>query len=305
MPLDANHPDFWTEALQFTPTIHRDIYPAISPSSKDIQQTAHGKVVLITGAGSGFGKGAAKQWAAANASAIVLAARTQQSIDEVAENLKKTGSTTQFLPIATDVSSETDVRNLFQRAIQTFGKIDVVVHCAGVLGPLELIGDAPVDEWWQSFEINVKGTFLIARELARVSANNEATFIQTGTAASYFASAQQSSYTSSKLATNMILSQLHEEYGNLRVFNVHPGMALSKVLRPELHIYAKDTVELFGSLTIYLSGPKADFLRNRFIAANWDVTDLEKHQDEIVAEGLLKNQAFKGDIGPGGHKFKS
>lgn len=82
---------------------------------------------------------------------MVLAARTQQSIDEVAENLEKTGSTTQFLPIATDVSSETDVRNLFQRAIQTFGKIDVVVHCAGVLGPLELIGDAPVDEWWQSF----------------------------------------------------------------------------------------------------------------------------------------------------------
>lgn len=49
------------------------------------------------------------------------------------------------------MSSETDVRNLFQRAIHTFGKIDVVVHCAGVLGPLELIGDAPVDEWWQSF----------------------------------------------------------------------------------------------------------------------------------------------------------
>lgn len=56
MPLDANHPDFWTEALQFTPTIHRDVYPAISPSNKDIQQIAHRKVVLITGAGSGFGR---------------------------------------------------------------------------------------------------------------------------------------------------------------------------------------------------------------------------------------------------------
>ncbi|KAL7957853.1 hypothetical protein V8C34DRAFT_169584 [Trichoderma compactum] len=238
MPLDANQPDFWTEALQFTPTIHRDVYPAINPSNEDIQQTAHGKLVLITGGGGGFGKGAAKQWAAANASAIVLAARTQQSIDEVAESLKTTGSTTQFLPIATDVSSETDVHNLLQRALGAFVKIDVVVHCAGVLGPLEPIGDAPVDEWWRSF-------------------------------------------------------------------NVHPGMAPSKVLRPELHIYAKDTVELFGSLTIYLSGPKEDFLKNRFIATNWDVTDLEKHQDEIVAEGLLKSQAFKGDIGPGGHKFKS
>lgn len=56
MPLDANHPDFWTEALQFTPTIHRDVYPAISSSNEDIQQIAHGKVVLITGGGSGFGK---------------------------------------------------------------------------------------------------------------------------------------------------------------------------------------------------------------------------------------------------------
>jgi hypothetical protein len=63
--------------------------------------------------------------------------------------------------------------------------------------------------------------------------------------------------------------------------------------------------ELFGSLTIYLAGKRADFLRGRFVVANWDVTDLEQHQDEIVAQGLLKGQAFKGDIGPGGHRFTS
>ncbi|KAM0251247.1 hypothetical protein ACHAQJ_008280, partial [Trichoderma viride] len=290
MPLDANHPDFWTEALQFTANIHRDVYPAISPLNEGIRQIASEKVVIITGAGSGFGKGTAKQWVAAGASAVVLAGRTQQSIDDVAEELKTSASTTRLLQVVTDVSSETDVQNLFQKTIQAFGKVDVVVHCAGVLGPLALLGDAAADEWWQSFvrnpfkltfkaltiphtylviqEINVKGTFLVARELARASADREATFIQTGTAASYFASPQQSSYTSSKLATNMILNQLND-------------------------------VELFGSLTIYLSGPKADFLRNRFIAANWDVSDLEKHQDEIVAEGLLRSQAFKGETGPG------
>jgi hypothetical protein len=56
MPLDASHPDFWTEALQFTANIHRDVYPAISPLNEDIRQIASGKVVIITGAGSGFGK---------------------------------------------------------------------------------------------------------------------------------------------------------------------------------------------------------------------------------------------------------
>ena len=78
-------------------------------------------------------------------------------------------------------------------------------------------------------------------------------------------------------------------------------MAKSKVLRPELEMYARDTPALFGSLTVYLAGQKADFLRGRFVAANWDVEELERHKEEIVADGLLKNQPFKGDIGKGGH----
>jgi hypothetical protein len=52
-----------------------------------------------------------------------------------------------------------------------------------------------------------------------------------------------------------------------------------------------------------LAGKQADFLRGRFVAANWDVGDLEKHQEEIKAQELLKGQAFRGEMGPGGHKF--
>ena len=114
------------------------------------------------------------------------------------------------------------------------------------------------------------------------------------------------------------------EHGNIRVFNVHPGMAKSSVLRKELEIYANDTrtfgkfssipqemkltrptAELFGSLTVYLAGRQADFLRGSFIAANWDVEDLESHRVDIVEQGLLKGQAFKGTIGPGGHQFQA
>jgi hypothetical protein len=56
MPLDQTHPDYWTEALQFTQTLHRNVYPAIDPSNDKIRYIASGKVVLVTGAGSGFGK---------------------------------------------------------------------------------------------------------------------------------------------------------------------------------------------------------------------------------------------------------
>ena len=81
---------------------------------------------------------------------------------------------------------------------------------------------------------------------------------------------------------------------------------MSLTLLPEsLRLTYRDkTAELFGGLTVYLAGSQADFLRGRFVAANWDVDDLERHQAEIVAQGLLKGQAFKGDIGPRGHQFE-
>ena len=58
-------------------------------------------------------------------------------------------------------------------------------------------------------EVNAKGTFLVARALANVSKGKDATFIHTGTAASYFASPEQSTYTAAKAASNMIVEQLH------------------------------------------------------------------------------------------------
>ncbi|KAF4991691.1 hypothetical protein FGRMN_7664 [Fusarium graminum] len=206
MPLDLSHPDYWTEALQFTENLQRDVYSAIDPTQSSQKRIAESKVVLVTGAGSGFGEGACSVWAKAGAAAVVLAARSQTNIDRVARHLN---ATTETLAISTDVSSEVEVGKLFQEAMKRFGRVDVVIHAAGVLGPIANIGDAPADEWWRAFEINVKGTFLMAKALARVSGGREATFINTGSAASYFPSPGQSPYTAAKAAGNMIMDQLH------------------------------------------------------------------------------------------------
>lgn len=81
----------------------------------------------------------------------MLAARSQGSIEAVAESLKDVAPATDTLAVPTDVSSENQVDQLFAQAVTKFGQVDVVVHAAGVLGPIANLGDAPVDAWWKAF----------------------------------------------------------------------------------------------------------------------------------------------------------
>lgn len=172
MSLPQSHPDFWTQALQFTPTVHRDVYPALDPSSAKLRQAAQGKVVIVTGAGSGFGlvsvppspspggdlgseadfsQGACSQWVKAGAKAVVLSGRSSDVLERAAESLRAGGATSEIVAITCDVSSPSEVETLFEKVTSDFGAVDVVVHCAGVIGPLSNIVDAPVDAWSAAF----------------------------------------------------------------------------------------------------------------------------------------------------------
>lgn len=81
----------------------------------------------------------------------MLAARSKETIDRVAESLRSSNTASKISAIQADVSSSSQVDTLFEQVISTFGRIDIVVHCAGVLGPLEKLGDAPVDAWSTAF----------------------------------------------------------------------------------------------------------------------------------------------------------
>lgn len=81
----------------------------------------------------------------------MLVGRGQSQIDEVASSLRTETPNLHLLAIAADVSSESQVYRVFETAIEAFGGIDVLVHCAGVLGPIANLGEAVVDEWWEAF----------------------------------------------------------------------------------------------------------------------------------------------------------
>jgi NADP-dependent 3-hydroxy acid dehydrogenase YdfG len=114
------------------------------------------KTVLITGASSGIGRAAALMLAARGAQ-LALAARSYPRLAEVADEARRMGA--QATAIPTDVRVRADVADMITEALAAFGRIDALVHCAGVgiLRPAEQLSDEDIDV---QLDTNVKGTLL-------------------------------------------------------------------------------------------------------------------------------------------------
>jgi len=117
-------------------------------------ETLTGKVVVITGASSGFGKGAALAFARMGAS-VVLAARRDELLEEVARECAAEGG--RALAVPTDVSIPQEVQKLAQETLAKFGRIDVWINNAGV-GAIGRFEDIPLDVHEQVVQTDLLGT---------------------------------------------------------------------------------------------------------------------------------------------------
>ena len=119
------------------------------------------RVAIVTGGGSGIGRAVAL--ALANAGwQVVIAGRRQASLDAVLA-----GAAKNLAAVATDVSEETSVLQLFDQAIARFGRIDLLFNNAGAATPPTPIPDVSLDAWQAVMSVNVTGAFLCAREAFR------------------------------------------------------------------------------------------------------------------------------------------
>jgi NAD(P)-dependent dehydrogenase (short-subunit alcohol dehydrogenase family) len=112
-------------------------------------------VIVLTGASSGFGRGAALEFARAGAK-VVLAARRDDVLDEVANECSAEGGDAAACP--TDVSKKEQVERLCATAIETFGRIDVWINNAGV-GAIGRFERVPLEVHQQVIATNLYGTF--------------------------------------------------------------------------------------------------------------------------------------------------
>jgi len=129
-----------------------------------------GKVSLITGAASGLGKAAALLFAEEGAN-IAVADLNEQGAEEVCEEIRRSGG--KSMALAVDVTSREQVERMVRTCVDEFGRIDTVLHCAGIARwkhqwlddrwrPMEELEE---EDWDKIIEINLKGTFLVDQKV--------------------------------------------------------------------------------------------------------------------------------------------
>lgn len=125
-------------------------------------QELQGRVVVITGASSGIGKGIAMTMAkeSLDLKALVLCARRGDVLKSIVQELEDCyGDTTStaFQPMPLDVTNEREVETVFQEIYRMYGSVDVLINCAGVMY-FTLMKNLKQDQWRQTVEVNCIGT---------------------------------------------------------------------------------------------------------------------------------------------------
>lgn len=118
-----------------------------------------GKVVVVTGASKGIGKAIASAFAAAGAK-VVLAARTRETLEQVAAELRESGAEAMAVP--TDVTDVDAVQRLIEQALTAYRRVDILVNNAGIgyFGP---VVDFAPDDWDTVLNSNLKAVYLCAK----------------------------------------------------------------------------------------------------------------------------------------------
>jgi len=120
------------------------------------------RVTLITGASQGIGRVLAITFAGAGDD-LVLAARTEEGLTETAAVARDQG--VEVLVVPTDVSDPAQVDRLAKQALDEFGQVDVIINNSGIGGPSGPMWELDLEEWRQTFAVNVDGVFLVTRSL--------------------------------------------------------------------------------------------------------------------------------------------
>ena len=181
-----------------------------------------GKVVVITGASSGLGEATARRLSAEGAS-VVLGARRVDRLQTLAGEL--TGGGGKAVACATDVTDRHQVKRLVDTAVETYGRVDVMINNAGLM-PQSLLERLKIDEWDRMVDVNIKGVLYgVAAALPYMTRQKSGHFINVSSVAGHKVRQGGTVYSATKHAVRVISEGLRQEVKpyNIRTTIISPG----------------------------------------------------------------------------------
>ncbi len=207
----------------YTKEFHTASYPAISPTRPELSTA--GKVVLITGGGSGLGPHIAHAFATSGSTKITVIGRTESSLLSTKKGVEAQHPGVKVLTFVADIVDSAAVNRAFEATKEEAGPVDVLVSNAAYLPDAAPVATSNVDEWFRGMEINVKGNLVLVQALVSYGSENP-TLIHLSTAGAHVPPlpAGLSAYAVSKLAAVKLMEYVAFENERLRVMVVHPGV---------------------------------------------------------------------------------
>jgi NAD(P)-dependent dehydrogenase (short-subunit alcohol dehydrogenase family) len=238
------------------------------------------KIALVTGAGSGIGRGIARRFAAEGVS-LVLSDIAEAGLQETAALIEEAGG--RSVSVVGDVAVRADAERMVEASVTHWGRLDIVVNNAGITGSRQatLAHLTPDEEWERVMAVNVSGVFRVASAAIRqMLVQGSGTIINIASAAGFVPFPARAAYNASKGAVISFTRALALDYApnHIRVNAICPGMVETAMTRwrldvPELRQQVLDMTpwgrigqtEDIAASAVYLASDEADFVTGHML----------------------------------------
>ena len=241
-------------------------------------QIENNKVAIVTGASGGIGQVVAIRLARDGFAVVLHYVGNSEKADEAVTEITAAGG--KAIAEQADVSSATDVEQLFKKALDTFGRIDVVVNCAGIM-PLSPIVDGDLAVFDKVIATNLRGTFIVMGQAAQhVSTGGRIIAFSSSVIAKAFPT--YGAYIASKAGVEGLVHVLANELRgrNITVNAVAPGPVATELLfkgKNEAQIEQLSKIpplerlgqpEDIADVVSFLAGPNGGWINAQVLRAN-------------------------------------
>jgi 3-oxoacyl-[acyl-carrier protein] reductase len=230
------------------------------------------RVAIVTGSSRGIGKAIAKLFAREGAKVVVNHSKSQKEALAVVDEIKHDGGTA--ICIQADVSRSEDVKRMVQGAVKEFNRVDILVNNAGVHFAKDFF-DITEDEWNKTIDVNLKGAYLCAKEVAPIMIKQKRGNIIniSSNSGEYHQSAMRYvEYVVSKAGMNGLTRALALKLGPyIRVNAILPGYISTEMVahftpEDEKMLMSETAVKRFGNVkdvayaALFLASDESDFI---------------------------------------------